>query len=98
MIEPFASACPKGVVSYGLSSYGYDMRVADEFKVFTNVFSTVVDPKGFPEDSFVDLKGPHASFPRILLLWPEVSSTSGFPAMSCASSSARVPTLAQGSS
>ena len=63
MIEPFADACPKGVVSYGLSSYGYDMRVADEFKVFTNVFSTVVDPKGFPEESFVDLKGASCIIP-----------------------------------
>src|ERR1700750_2321956 len=45
----------KGVISYGLSSYGYDLRVADEFKIFTNVNSTVVDPKKFDARSFVSL-------------------------------------------
>jgi len=43
-------------ISYGLSSYGYDLRVSDEFKVFTNVHNTVVDPKGFDEKSFVDIQ------------------------------------------
>ena len=48
MIEPFEDRQVRaGVVSYGLSSYGYDIRVADEFKVFTNIYNTVVDPKGF---------------------------------------------------
>jgi len=57
MIEPFEDRqVRKGVVSYGLSSYGYDTRVADEFKVFTNVFNTVVDPKNFDPKSFVDIK------------------------------------------
>ena len=57
MIEPFEDRqVREGVVSYGLSSYGYDIRVADEFKVFTNVFNTVVDPKKFDPRSFVDLK------------------------------------------
>jgi dCTP deaminase len=57
MIEPFEDRqVRKGVVSYGLSSYGYDIRVADEFKVFTNINSTVVDPKQFDERSFVDIK------------------------------------------
>src|SRR5882672_11368443 len=57
MIEPFADRqVREGVVSYGLSSYGYDIRVADEFKVFTNVYSTVVDPKNFDARSFVDMK------------------------------------------
>ena len=46
-----------GVVSYGLSSYGYDIRVADEFKIFTNVGGTVVDPKNFDEKNIVDFKG-----------------------------------------
>jgi len=46
-----------GVISYGLSSYGYDIRVANEFKIFTNVNSTIVDPKNFDEQSFVDFKG-----------------------------------------
>ena len=57
MIEPFEDRQVRdGVVSYGLSSYGYDIRVADEFKVFTNINSTVVDPKNFDSRSFVDLK------------------------------------------
>ena len=57
MIEPFEDRqVRKGVVSYGLSSYGYDIRVADEFKVFTNINSTVVDPKNFDERSFVDVR------------------------------------------
>jgi dCTP deaminase len=57
MIEPFEDRQVRdGVVSYGLSSYGYDIRVADEFKVFTNINSTVVDPKNFDARSFVDLK------------------------------------------
>lgn len=58
MIEPFESKLIRnGKVSYGLSSYGYDLRVADEFKVFTNVHSAVVDPKNFSEKSFVDMSG-----------------------------------------
>ena len=57
MIEPFEDRQVRdGVVSYGLSSYGYDIRVADEFKIFTNINSTVVDPKNFDARSFVDLK------------------------------------------
>jgi dCTP deaminase len=57
MIEPFEDRqVRQGVVSYGLSSYGYDIRVADEFKVFTNINSTVVDPKNFDNSSFVDFK------------------------------------------
>ena len=62
MIEPFeprqVRAAPDGrrIVSYGTSSYGYDIRCAPEFKVFTNIFSTVVDPKQFDEKSFVDIR------------------------------------------
>ncbi len=56
MINPFSEKqVREGVISYGLSSYGYDLRVADEFKIFTNVNSTVVDPKKFDERSFVSL-------------------------------------------
>jgi dCTP deaminase len=56
MIEPFVEAQRRdGVISYGLSSYGYDARVAPEFKIFTNVHSTVVDPKNFDPNSFVDM-------------------------------------------
>ncbi len=58
MIEPFAeNQVRDGVISYGLSSYGYDIRVADEFKIFTNVYSAVVDPKHFDTSSMVDYKG-----------------------------------------
>ena len=58
MIEPFVeNQVRQGVVSYGLSSYGYDIRVADEFKIFTNVYSAVVDPKNFDPRSMVDFKG-----------------------------------------
>jgi dCTP deaminase len=61
MIDPFVDAQIRStpergkVVSYGLSSYGYDIRVSDEFKVFTNVYNSIVDPKNFTEDSFVDI-------------------------------------------
>ena len=58
MIKPFAdSQVRDGVISYGISSYGYDIRVADEFKIFTNVYSAVVDPKHFDTNSMVDFKG-----------------------------------------
>ena len=57
MIEPFVDDQVRaGVISYGVSSYGYDVRVGDDFKVFTNVFNTVVDPKNFDPKSFVDIK------------------------------------------
>ena len=57
MIEPFVEAQRRdGCISYGLSSYGYDARVADEFKIFTNVDSSIVDPKDFDPKSFVDRK------------------------------------------
>ncbi|MBI1181558.1 MAG: dCTP deaminase [Alphaproteobacteria bacterium] len=58
MIEPFVEKQQRqGVISYGLSSYGYDARVSDEFKVFTNVDSVIVDPKEFSKQSFVDRSG-----------------------------------------
>jgi dCTP deaminase len=58
MIEPFVDGQKReGVISYGLSSYGYDIRVADEFKIFTNVNSAIVDPKNFDPASMVDFKG-----------------------------------------
>src|SRR6266540_3779663 len=64
MIEPFEDRqVRKGVVSYGLSSYGYDIRVADEFKVFTNVYSTIVDPKTFDSSAFVDIKADTCIIP-----------------------------------
>ncbi len=64
MIRPFSPHLnSQGVISWGLSSMGYDIRVADEFKVFTNVWNTVVDPKAFDERSFVDFKGPACTIP-----------------------------------
>jgi dCTP deaminase len=64
MIEPFEETLVrKGVISYGLSSYGYDFRIADEFKIFTNVASTIVDPKNFDERSFVSVKGDYCIIP-----------------------------------
>jgi|SRR5690606_6893872 len=68
MIEPFigglvrqSSEGPR--ISYGLSSYGYDVRCADEFKVFTNINNAIVDPKEFSEHCFVDVKGPVCIIP-----------------------------------
>ncbi len=64
MIEPFVEGqVSKGVISYGLSSYGFDIRVSDEFKVFTNVHNSMVDPKNFDEKSFVDIKAPECIIP-----------------------------------
>lgn len=69
MIEPFVDGQVKTldsgarVISYGLSSYGYDLRVSDEFKVFTNVYNAVVDPKAFDERSFVDMRGASCLVP-----------------------------------
>ncbi|MGD0887430.1 MAG: dCTP deaminase [Thermodesulfovibrionales bacterium] len=58
MISPFNEGqVREGVISYGVGSYGYDMRIADEFKIFTNINSTIVDPKSFDPKSFVDFKG-----------------------------------------
>ena len=58
MIEPFADEQIRdGVISYGVSSYGYDMRVAPEFKIFTNALSVIVDPKAFDPKSFVEFTG-----------------------------------------
>lgn len=68
MIEPFVDRQVRHdkeekLVSFGLSSYGYDLRVADEFKVFTNVYNSIVDPKNPREDSFVDIKGDFCMIP-----------------------------------
>jgi dCTP deaminase len=64
MIDPFCEKqMREGVISYGLSSYGYDLRVADEFKIFTNVNSAVVDPKKFDERSFVSIRADSIMVP-----------------------------------
>ncbi len=64
MIEPFEPRLVReGRISYGLSSYGYDIRVADEFKIFTNVWGSLVDPKHFDPRSLVDFKGEECIIP-----------------------------------
>lgn len=64
MITPFVeNLITKGKISYGLSSYGYDIRVADEYKIFTDVYNTVVDPKNFSPQAFVDIKAPYCIIP-----------------------------------
>jgi dCTP deaminase len=64
MIEPFNDKqVREGVISYGLSSYGYDARIADEFKIFTNINHTIVDPKDFDPRSFVDVKSEQCIIP-----------------------------------
>ena len=64
MIEPFTDRqVREGVISYGVSSYGYDIRVADEFQIFTNVNSTIVDPKHFDSRSLVEFKGAACLIP-----------------------------------
>ena len=64
MIEPFVDGQIKdGKVSFGVSSYGYDIRISDEFKIFTNINTTVVDPKHFDPHAFVDFKGDVAIIP-----------------------------------
>ena len=64
MISPFVDRQKReGVISYGLSSYGYDARVADEFKIFSNLDSAIVDPKNFDDNSFVDRKTPVCVIP-----------------------------------
>ncbi|MFB6347895.1 dCTP deaminase [Moraxella sp. ZJ142] len=69
MIEPFEpsqvrfNAQGEKLVSYGTSSYGYDVRCANEFKVFTNVHSAIVDPKNFDERSFIDIVGDECIIP-----------------------------------
>ncbi|HEX8681234.1 MAG TPA: dCTP deaminase [Ardenticatenaceae bacterium] len=64
MIEPYVDQQERsGVISYGVSSYGYDIRVADDFKIFTNVNSAIVDPKNFDPKSFVDYQGETCLIP-----------------------------------
>ena len=69
MISPFEAGQIRErdgekLISYGTSSYGYDVRCADEFKVFTNIHSAVVDPKNFDDKSFVDIKSEVCIIPR----------------------------------
>ena len=64
MITPFEESLRRnGVISYGLSSMGYDIRITDEYKIFTNVKTAIVDPKEFSPDSFIDFKGKECIIP-----------------------------------
>ena len=96
MIEPYAeNKVRPGVISYGVSSYGYDIRVADEFKIFTNVFSAIVDPKNFDPKSNGGLtREMCASFPRIRSPWPVRSNIFEFHAAPSRFVWGRAPTLA----
>jgi dCTP deaminase len=65
MIEPFAeSQVREGVISYGISSYGYDMRISDKFKIFTNKNNSIIDPKKFDSQNFVDFQGDVCIIPQ----------------------------------
>ncbi len=87
LIEPFEpgqvrqTAGRPRIISYGTSSYGYDVRCAPEFKIFTNINSTIVDPKQFDEKSFVDVAADVASFRPIRLRWRARWNISAFRAM-----------------
>ena len=100
MIEPFVELQRReGCISYGLSSYGYDARVADEFKIFTNVDSAVVDPKDFAANSASSIARPtSASSRRTASRSPAPSNISAFPATCSSSASASRPMPAAGSS
>ncbi|MDN3508264.1 MAG: dCTP deaminase [Simkaniaceae bacterium] len=68
MIEPFTDGLVKEVdgervVSYGLSSYGYDLRVSNKFKIFTNVNNSIIDPKNFSDEAFIDVEGDYCIVP-----------------------------------
>ena len=85
MIEPFVERQMRGegaerLISFGVSSYGYDVRCADEFKVFTNINSATVDPKNFDEKSFVDVKSDVCIIPPNSFALGVPSSTSVFRA------------------
>ena len=70
MIEPFIDKqVRQGVISYGVSSYGYDVRVADEFMIFTNVHSAIVDPKNFDPKSMFEFKGDVCIIPPNSFAW-----------------------------
>ncbi len=69
IITPFCDELvSRGVISYGLSSYGYDIRISDEFKIFTNINSQIVDPKDFNDSNVVDLRVMSALFLQIIRL------------------------------
>jgi deoxycytidine triphosphate deaminase len=104
MIEPFSPELVREVdgqkiVSYGTSSYGYDIRCADEFRVFTNINHTIVDPKAFDPDSFVEVSGKgHCVIPPNSFALAAPSNISASRARCSPSASARAPMRAAASS
>jgi len=92
MIEPFAEAQRrKGVISYGLSSYGYDARAAGEFKIFTNVNNALVDPKRFSDESFVTRMGDTCIVPPSTFVLPHTVGISASRGTCSSSASANSP-------
>ena len=99
MIEPFEEKQTRdGVISYGLSSYGYDARVADEFRIFTNVDNAIVDPKNFANESFVERQSKVCIIPPIPLFWRARWSIFAFPVTHSSSAWANRPMRAAVSS
>jgi dCTP deaminase len=104
MIEPFEPGQVKQnagggrIVSYGTSSYGYDVRCANEFKIFTNINSTIVDPKAFDPSSFVDVVSDVCIIPPNSFAWRVPWSTSAFRAAPSWCAWERAPTRAAASS
>ena len=99
MIEPFEDRqVREGAISYGVSSYGYDIRIADEFLIFTNVNSTIVDPKNFDERSLVHVKDDTCIIPPNSFALARRWSISASPEACSPSASARAPTRAAASS
>jgi dCTP deaminase len=82
MIEPFSEKqVREGVISYGLTSYGYDLRVSDEFKIFTDVNIAITDPKAFDERSFVSMQAESVIVPPNSFALPAPLNTFEFPGM-----------------
>ena len=86
MIEPFESGQvrerdDRKIISYGTSSYGYDVRCSTQFKIFTNIHSATVDPKALMKAASSILKVMSVSFPQTLSRWLAPSNTSRFPKM-----------------
>jgi dCTP deaminase len=105
MIEPFVDAQVRQldghgrkVISYGVSSYGYDMRVAPEFKIFTNALSAIVDPKEFDAKSFVEFEGDVCIVPPNSFALARSVEYFRIPGTRSPSALARAPTRAAGSS
>ena len=82
MIEPFLDhQVSEGKISYGLSSMGYDVRISDEYRIFTNVNNSLVDPKNFSDDNFIERKGPYCIIPPNSFLWRKLLNISEYQKM-----------------